>query len=73
MNRQGLGVGAGWRGVMNVSNAISNVNIGDVIEVSFDYKMYTDSSNQTFTDLVISPNYADSVIKFEETIWRTWN
>ena len=65
MNRQGLGVGAGWRGVMNVSNAISNVNIGDVIEVSFDYKMYTDSSqNQTFTDLVISPNYADSVIKF---------
>ena len=42
MNRQGLGVGAGWRGVMNVSNAISNVNIGDAIEVSFDYKMYTD-------------------------------
>ena len=41
------------------------MNIGDVIEVSFDYEMYTDSSqNQTFTDLVISPNYADSVIKF---------
>ena len=44
MNRQGLGVGAGFRGVMNVSNTVSNIDIGDVIEVSFDYKIYTDTS-----------------------------
>lgn len=65
MNRQGLGVGGGWRGVMQTANTISNVLAGDTIRISFDYKVYTDGAqNQNFSDLVLSTSYADAAINF---------
>ena len=49
-----------------LSISVSNSDIGDGVEVTYDYKIYGYiSQNQTFVDLLLGPSYEDASLRYD--------
>ncbi|MDF7824849.1 hypothetical protein P4B35_12560 [Pontiellaceae bacterium B12227] len=60
------GLGLNWRGEMNTFSSITDVEVGDTIEIAFDEKIYgRNVDNSTMLDVILSSVYTNAGTSYD--------